>query len=320
MLDLIQNVFFSIIRISTPLIFVAICSTISQQAGLLNMAAESMMLSSALGGVMFSALFGDVWLGIICGALISVAITLVLCFATFVMKVDLYLMSISLNMALMGGTVFVMFLATGTKATTAGAIQSLALGNMDIPLIKDIPFIGPIISGHNIFTYLAFLFTFLVWFLLFRTKLGLRMRAVGQNPKAAESVGINPRVIYTVAFAIAGFVGSFGGMFLSMGYQNFFIRNITAGRGFVGLAAATIANAQPFLSALISMIFGIAYALTNYLKPYIVDQYLLTALPFILVVILYLVMAAYRSGAESRLLKKNRKRLEKGSVESAIKE
>ncbi len=319
MLDLLIGFLFSVIRISTPLIYVAICSTISQQAGLLNMAAESMMLASALGGVVFSAMFQNVWVGIIMGALISVLITLILCFATFVMKVDLYLMSISMNMALTGGTVFVMYLLTGTKATTAGAINSLSLGDWQIPIIKDIPILGDIISGHNIFTYLAFVFAGLVWFLLFRTKLGLRMRAVGQNPTAAESVGINPRKTYTIAFCIAAFVGSFGGMFLSMGYQNFFIRNITAGRGFVGLAAATIANAQPVASALISLIFGVAYSVTNYLKPYITDQYLLTSLPFILVVILYLVMAFWRTKQEDRLLKANRKRLASGTVEAAVK-
>lgn len=308
-MDYITNFIYSLIRISTPIIFAALCSTISQQAGLLNMAAESMMMTAALGGVLFSAWFQNVWLGILCGMGCAVLIALFLCFATFIMKVDLYLMSISLNMALMGGTIFVVYLTTGTKMTTAGVIQSLSLGNIDIPFIKDIPIIGAILSGHNVFTYLALIMVFLVWFLLFKTKIGLRIRASGQNPRAVESVGINPRKIYTLAFVLAAIVGSLGGMYLSMGYNNFFIRNITANRGFIGMAASTIGNGMPVGATVMSFVFGLAYAITNYVKPYIADSYFLSALPFLLIIILYFVVSAYRSRDEERRLKAARIKL-----------
>lgn len=310
MLEFITSFLFATIRISTPIIFVAICSTISSQAGLLNMAGESMMLASALTGVICSAIFEDVWLGILCGVLSSVAVTLILCFAAFVMKVDLYLMSISMNMALAGASVFVMWLITGTKANTAGAINSRALGNVNIPILENIPILGAIFSGHNVFTYLALVMTVLVWFLLYRTKLGLRMRAIGQNPQAAESVGIKTKKIYTLSFVIASAVGSFGGMYLSMGYQNFFSKGLTANRGFIGMAAATIANAEPIGATLMSFVFGVAYSVTNYLTPYINDSYLLMSIPFMLATIIYLVIGAYRSQDEERLLKKNKKKLE----------
>ena len=310
MVDYVTNFIYSLIRIATPITFVALCSTISQQAGLLNMAAEAMMLTSSLAGVLISALFQNVWLGILGGMLCSVLLALFLCFATFIMKVDLYLMSISLNMALIGGTVFVVYLVTGTKNTTAGVVQSLSLENVNIPVIKEIPILGAIFSGHNLFTYIAIVMVFVVWYLLFRTKIGLRIRASGQNPDAVESVGINPRKIYTLSFVLAAAIGSFGGMYLSMGYQNFFIRNITANRGFIGLAASTIANGMPIGSSLMSLVFGLAYAITNYLKPYIVDSYFLSALPFLLIIILYFIMSAYRSKEEDRRLKAAKKKLE----------
>lgn len=309
MLEYVTNFIYSLIRISTPLIFVALSSAISQQAGLLNMAAEAMMLTSSLAGVLFSALFQNVWLGILLGMCCSILLALFLCFATFVMKVDLYLMSISLNMSLVAGTVFVVYVITGTKNTTAGVVQSLALPNVNIPFIQNIPILGAIISGHNLFTYIALLMVFVVWFLLFRTKLGLRIRATGQNPQAVESVGINPRKIYTLAFVLAAAIGSFGGMYLSMGYNNFFIRNITANRGFVGMAAATIANGMPVGSMVMSFFFGLAYAITNYLKPYVVDSYFLAALPFLLIIILYFFVSWYRSMGEKRRLKEARRRL-----------
>lgn len=314
MVDYIANFIYSLIRISTPIVFVALCSTISEQAGLLNMAAESMMLTSSLAGVMFSALFNNVWLGILCGMGCAVLLALLLCFATFIMKVDLYLMSISLNMSLMAGTVFVVYLATGTKTTTAGVIQSLSLPNVNIPFIEDIPILGTILSGHNLFTYISLVMVFVVWFLLFRTKTGLRIRASGQNPRAVESVGINPRKIYTLSFVLAAAIGSLGGMYLSMGYQNFFIRNITANRGFIGMAASTIGNGMPVGATVMSFVFGLAYAVTNYLKPYIVDSYFLSALPFLLIIVLYFIVSGYRSGEEKRRLKAARKKLEEAAA------
>ncbi|MCC8103296.1 MAG: ABC transporter permease [Clostridiales bacterium] len=310
MLSSITSFIYAVIRISTPIIFIAICSTISSQAGLMNMAGESMLLVSALSGVIASAAFQNVWLGILIGMLSSVVVVLIICFAAFVMKVDLYLMSISMNMALTGGTIFVMWVITGTKANTAGAINSLALGDVNIPIIKNIPIIGAIVSGHNVFTYLAFIMTFAVWFLLYRTKLGLRMRAIGQNPAAAESVGIKTKQIYTIAFVIAAAVGSFGGMYLSMGYQNFFSKGLTASKGFVGMAAATIGNSEPIGALLVSFIFGLAYSTSNYLSTVVTDPYLLLALPFALATVVYLVMSGYRSGAEERLIRKNMKKLE----------
>ena len=310
-MEFITNVIYSIIRISTPIIFVAICSTISAQAGLLNMAGESMMLVASLAGVIFSAMFQNVWLGILGGMLSAMVIVLIICFAAFYMKVDLYLMSISMNLAMGGGVIFVMWVLTGTKANTAGSIPSLALGNIDIPIIKDIPILGSIISGHNVFTYMAILMAVVVWFLLFKTKLGLRMRAIGENPAAAEAVGINTKRIDTIAFLIAAAIGALGGMYLSMGYQSFFSKGLTANRGFIGMAAATIGGNQPFGALLMSFVFGVAYATTNYLQPYISDAYLLQSVPFILCTVVYLVISGYRSTAETRKIRRNRARLEK---------
>ena len=191
------------IRMATPLMFVAIGSCVTQQGGILNMAGEAMMLASSLFGIVFIGITGKIWVGILCGALVSVLVTLFICFAAFVMKVDMYLMSISMNMALLGGVIFGMWLIYGVKSHTAPFVIFDPVANVRIPLIDKIPFIGEILSGHNIFTWIAVFFGLFTQFLLFKTKFGLRVRAVGQNPQAAESVGINPRKIYTLAFAYA---------------------------------------------------------------------------------------------------------------------
>ena len=112
-----------------------------------------------------------------------------------------------------------------------------------------------------------------------------------------------------MAFVLAAAIGSLGGMYLSMGYNNFFIRNMTANRGFVGMAAATIGNGMPVGATVMSFFFGLAYAITNYLKPYIVDSYFLSALPFLLIIVLYFIVSAYRSMEEERRLKAARMKL-----------
>ncbi len=316
-LEWIATFLFSVIRIATPLIYVALCSAVSQQAGLTNMASEAMMLSSSLAGVIFSATTQNLFIGILGGVACSVLVALFICFATFVMKVDLYLMSIAMNWALLGGTIYVMWLTTGVKSNTAAGFASLSMPDIHIPILSSIPFIGDILSGHNGFTYLAILMTFLVWFLLFRTKIGLRMRAVGQNPAAAESVGINPRKIYTLAFVIAAGIVSLGGMFLSMGYQGFFINNITAGRGFIGLSASTIANSNPIFAALVSLVLGLAEAITNNARVYITDSQFIAAMPSALTVILIIVLSYVRLRSQKKRELNNRKLLLKLQEEEA---
>lgn len=297
-MEMLQSFLFSTLRISTPIVYVALCSAVSQQAGLTNLAAESMMLASALAGVIGSAVTQSLAMGLLIGAVCAVLVTLFLCFSAFVMKVDLYLMSISLNMALAGGTVYVLFVTTGRKANTAGFFDSLQVPAFELPLIKHIPFIGSVLSGHNGFTYLAWIMVIFVWILIFKTKFGLRMRAVGQNPQAAESVGINPRRVYTISFMLAGFIASLGGMFLSMGYQKLFVRDMTGGKGFIGMAAATIAGASPLASALIAYIFGFADAITNYSKMIITDAQFLAALPYIITVTLLIVFSIIKKKSE----------------------
>ncbi len=308
MIEMIESFLFSSLRISTSIIFVALCATVSQQAGLTNMAAESMMLTSALAGVIGSAVTNSLAAGLLIGAACAVLITLVLCFSAFVMKVDLYLMSISMNTALAGATVYVLYMTTGAKANTASYFQSLQMPAIHIPLLQDIPVIGNILSGHNGFTYLAWIMIAVVWFLVFKTKLGLRMRAVGKNPQAAESVGINPRRTYTIAFMLSGLIASFGGMFLSMGYQNFFIRDMTGGKGFIGMAAATISGASPAGSAIIAYVFGLADAVTNYSKLAISDAQFLAALPYIITVALLLLLSVVKKKADEAAQRKRKLR------------
>lgn len=285
----------SIIRISTPLVFGALSAVITQKSGVLNMAIESMMLASSLTGVLIGAYTGSCWLGLLAGVAAAVLITLILSYSTFKLKVDLYLASIALNTGMSGGTVFIMYLLTGQKASTVGYLSSPVLPNVTLPFIKDIPILGEIMSGHNVLTYVAIVCTIIMSYILNKTVLGLRIRSVGENPDAATSVGIDPIKIYYLSFAIAGIMAGLGGCFMSMGYVSWFQRDITAGRGYIGMSATNITGADPVYTALASVFFGAAQALANKLQlaGYSVD--LISSIPYIATILVLIIFSTIRN-------------------------
>ena len=167
-LDWIGNFGYSVLRLSTPLIFAGMAAVISKKAGMMNMALEGMMLCAALGGVVFAGMTGNVWIGLLGAVVIGVLVGAVIAFSSLSGKTDLYLTCIAVNLAATGGTVFVMYLLTGEKATTSAAIKAYTLPTVVLPLINKIPLIGPMLSGHNVLTYLAFISIFAVWFFLIK--------------------------------------------------------------------------------------------------------------------------------------------------------
>jgi len=286
---------FSVARMSTAYILVALSASISQQSGVNNMMAETMMTVSAFVGVVVSAYTQNFVLGVLSGIVLSIAVTLFMCFATFVMRVDLYLMSISLNLAMPAATIYCMYLMIGVKSLTAGHMPSLAMPDFDLPIIKDIPIIGDIFSGHNGFTYIAWLAIFAVWILIYKTKFGLRMRAIAANPEVGDSLGLRREKIYTQSFVLATCVASLGGTYLSMGYFDYYLRGMTAGRGFIGMSAASVAGGKPIAAALLSIIYSLGEAFTHYAKPFITQAQFLSALPYLLAVILILLHSTVRT-------------------------
>jgi len=297
---MLTNVLFMTIRLSTPIILAALACAVTKKAGLLNMGAEALMLIAALMGVLVSAWCQNLIIGIIAGLASSVLITLIICYVSFDLKCDLNLTNISMNNAVIGGTVFIMFLVTGQKSITATALNSKVMPNIDLPLIKDIPFIGGIISGHNIMTYIAFLMILIVWFLLYRTVLGLRIRCVGENPMAAESVGVSSKKIWYISYALSGLIAGMGGIYMSMGYLSWFARDMMGGRGFMAMAAMNIAGGEPLGTAINALLFGIAQAFGNYIQRYQINADLILAFPYMFAVVLISILTFVKQRQEKR--------------------
>ena len=280
----------AVLRVSTPIVLPALGGLISELAGVGNIALEGLMLIAACTGVLISVYTKSEWAGLLAGVTLSTLFALMLAFFHLQLKADLILAAIALNILASGGTIFVVFLLTGDK----GSSSSLVSGQMpfiDIPIIKDIPLIGPILSGQNLLTYIAFIATAIVSVFLYRTRAGVHLRAVGENPDAAKSVGINVKLQQYLALGISGFMAGLGGVYLSMGYVKFFARDMTAGRGFIALAAVYLGAKKPVGTLIAGLAFGAADALSIQLGNLNVPTQLVQMIPYVATLIALVVYA-----------------------------
>lgn len=278
-----SNFLFSIIRVSTPIIFPAIGVAITSLSGSTNIALEGIMLFSAFVGVLVSALTQSLWLALIAGILGGVFIASILGYFHLKLKADIILAAIALNLFSSGITVFLLYIFAHDKGVSS-SLKSLIFPTVHIPLLKDIPFLGKVLSGHNVLVYMGFVAILLFYIIIFKTPLGLRIRAVGQNPDAAQSVGINVVRIKLYALILSGIFGAFGGLYLSMGYVSWFGRDMTAGRGFIAIAASSIGNNLPLGTFLGSLLFGLVYALANFLAPINVPSEIIQVFPYVVTI------------------------------------
>lgn len=303
----------TIIRASTPLILPAMGGLISELAGVINIALEGIMLSAAFFGVVVSALgpawFPGLpfwvypWLGALAGMISGIALAWLIAFFHLELGADIILAGLGINILASGGTVFVMFALTGDKGSTS-TLASPAMPAITIPFVNNIPFInqlfnGENLTGYNIMTYAAFISVILVWIFLYRTPLGTHLRSVGENPQAAASVGINVKRVRYIALLLSGALASLGGINLSMGYLTLFQANMTAGRGFIALAAVFLGNKNPVGTLIAALIFGAAGALEAQLGTLNIPSQLITMIPPI-VTIAALVIYNIRRQAQIR--------------------
>jgi len=275
---------FAILRVMTPLLFPALGVAITNLAGSVNIALEGIMLISAFFGVIVGAFTGSLILSLLAGIAAGVALAAILGYFHLKLKADIILGAIALNLFASGFTIFLLYILTGDKGSTS-SLKSLVFPTVEIPLIGRIPVLGEILSGHNVLTYTAIVMVFVYYVIVYKTPLGLRIRAVGQNPDAAASVGIKVDRIKLYALMLSGFFGALGGLYLSMGYVSWFSRDMTAGRGFIAIAASTLGGDLPLGTFLASLLFGIVNAFAIYIASLNVPSELIQMIPYLVTLI-----------------------------------
>ncbi|MDE6960560.1 MAG: ABC transporter permease, partial [Lachnospiraceae bacterium] len=207
-------------------------------------------------------------------------IGLLLAFFVLNLKTDEILAAIAINLMATGGTVLLMLAVSGDRGSST-SISSVSAPKVVIPLIDKIPFLGQILSGQNLMTYLALLAVLVMHVFLYKMPLGLKIRAVGENKNAAESVGISARKIQYIALIISGVLASMGGYFLSGGYMNMFTKDMSAGKGYIALAASAMGGDTPVGAFLVSLLFGAAQALANMMQLTEIPHELIQMVPYL---------------------------------------
>lgn len=229
----------AILRASTPILFATLASAIASKSGITNMALEGMLLFSALFGVIFSSLTHSFLGGLLITMVIGGLIGFFLAFFILQLKTDEILAAIALNLIATGGTVLLMLAVSGDRGAST-SISSVSAPTVYIPMVAQIPFLGKVLSGQNLMTWLSLIAVVVVHIFLYKTPMGLKIRAVGENKNAAESVGISSKKIQYIALVLSGILCSMGGYFLSGGYMNMFTKDMSAGKGFIALAASSM--------------------------------------------------------------------------------
>ena len=283
--------FFSILRISAAILFPTLGAIIVEKAGFANIGLEGIMMMSALGGSLVSYYAGSWLVGLLAAVVIGTLFGLLMGFFAFQLKTDIILVGIAINLVGGGGTLFLCKVITnlteGTAmASTTGLINTqLTIPNINIPLINKIPFLGEVISGQNLLTYLSIVLAVLTFVMLYKTSLGLNIRSVGENANAASSVGISVLKIKYIAIALSGMMAGFGGAFMSMYYATGWSQNMVAGRGFIALAAQAMGGGEVLGGALSCLIFGFAQALGIKFSAIGLDSNLATPIPYAVTII-----------------------------------
>ncbi|MEP2030853.1 MAG: ABC transporter permease [Paracoccaceae bacterium] len=288
----------STVRLATPLLLACLAGLFSERAGIFDIGLEGKMLAAAFFSAAFAAITGSVWLGLLAGIASSVALSGLHGLASITFRGNQLISGVAINFLASGLTVLIAqsWFSQGGRTPSLmgeGRFEPITLPFADA--LKDMPILGPIyyelISGHSILVYVAFACVPLTWWILYRTRFGLRLRAVGENPAAVDTAGISVVGLRYVAVAICGILCGIAGAYLATALQAGFVKEMTAGRGFIALAALIFAKWRPWYALSACLLFGFLQAIAlRYqnidLGAFTVPVQFMDALPYILTVVI----------------------------------
>jgi simple sugar transport system permease protein len=286
------------IRLSTPLLLACLAGLYSERSGVFDIGLEGKMLMAAFAAAAAASVTDSVWLGLLAGLGVSVATAGLQGAAAITLKGNQLIAGTAINMLAAGLTTFlgIQWFAQGGRTPQLKAGERFT--DIALPFaneLRDVPVLGQIysglISGHNLLVYVAFLAVPITWFVLYRTRFGLRLRAVGENPKAVDTAGISVVLLRYQAVLITGLLCGFAGAFFSIAQGSGFGNNMTAGKGFIALAALIFAKWKPVPAMFTCLLFGFLDALQIRLQSaeifgVQVPVQAIQALPYVLTVVL----------------------------------
>lgn len=297
-LTLIQ-LFDSTVRLATPLLLACLAGLFSERAGIFDIGLEGKMLAAAFFSAAFAAITGSVWVGLMAGIASSIALSLLHGVASITFRGNQLISGVAINFLAAGLTVLIAqdWFQQGGRTPSlmgGGRFEPITLPFADA--LSGVPVLGPIyselISGHSVLVYIAFAMVPFTWWVLYRTRFGLRLRAVGENPAAVDTAGVSVVGLRYAAVLICGVLCGIAGAYLSTALQAGFVKDMSAGRGFIALAALIFAKWRPWYALYATLLFGLFGALET--RPDVIEAVigvkvqgqLLGALPYIMTVII----------------------------------
>ena len=287
------------LRLATPLLLACLAGLYSERAGIFDIGLEGKMLAAAFLSAAIAAVSGNVWLGLLAGIGASMILSVVHGLASITFRGNQLISGVAINFLAAGLTVVIAQSWFSQGGRTPQLTGDARFNPIDLPFaeaLQNVPFIGPIyyelISGHTILVYIALLTVPLTWWILFRTRFGLRLRAVGENPAAVDTAGVSVVGLRFAAVGICGILCGLAGAYLATALQAGFVKDMSAGRGFIALAALIFAKWRPWYALYACLLFGFLQAMSlradviENVVGFQVNGQFLDVLPYILTVVI----------------------------------
>ena len=283
--DKIFNVslIYATFRSATPIIFAALCAAITQQANILNIGTEGIMLVGAFTAVTVSYFSGSWFLGIVAAMLAGALIAMIMAVGHIRYNSEICAIGMGINMLALAITKFLVnaiFDSTGSFSSP----DIVPIPRLNIPALGEIPIVGELLNDWCVTEWFAIVLILLLQFFFYKTVWGLRLRAVGQFPEAAKTAGIRVNAVKYQAMLLSGLIGGLAGAHLSLGYSTQFIENMTNNRGFMGVAAMYFGGANPIFTALGCLLFGFADSVGARLQAYGIPSQFVLMMPYIVTI------------------------------------
>ena len=263
MIELVNALLASTVEFATPILLASLGEIIIERAGILNIGIEGMMLMGAFAGFWACYVTGSPYLGMLTAIAVGMLFGLLVGFLAVHLRADQMITGLAVWILSIGLSTY---LARKALGIISGGVRIQGLSKVPIPLLSEIPLLGPVFFNQNIMVYLGLALVPFVQTLLFKTTVGLKIRSVGENPRMADTLGVNVYLVRYLCLLVGGGLIGLGGSYLVLGRMYTWIENVTAGRGWLALAIVLFSDRRPYKALAGAWLFGVTYALQYYIQ------------------------------------------------------